>query len=223
MAIGNHGIGRTRHEASRSPVAVMPQRLGRRRSFSTMGMLLCAAMMMALLSGCFTQSIHPIYSDDTLVFDERLIGSFQGDGNAWTFSRDGGDAYEVVSVDEDGLVGEYEAHLAEINGALILDLFPKEWPDEASETMGSFMVRVHWFFRVDAMDDALTLVDMDAEWVEDHLEAFPETIGHAIVDDRVVLTAETGPLQAFIGAHVRNADAWAEPGDFERLPVSERR
>lgn len=187
-----------------------------------LGMLLPALGMMALLSGCLTQSIHPIYSDDTLVFDERLIGSFADDDGVWTFSRNGSDSYKAVHVDENGLVAEFEAHLAEINDALILDLYPTEWPDEASEMLGMFTVRVHWFFRVDAMDDALTLAAMDSDWVEDHLKAFPGTLAYTLVDDAVVLIAETERLQAFVGAHVRNADAWADPDDFERLPVTAR-
>jgi hypothetical protein len=204
----------------------MLHRRGQRLSFSTLVMLLSALGMMALLSGCWTKSIHPIYSDDTLVFDERLIGSFEDDEGIWTVSRDGSDAYSnsyrAVHVDEDGLVSEFEAHLAEINDALILDVFPEDWPDEASEMVGQFVVPVHWFFRVDAMDDVLILAAMDSEWLEDHLKAFPETIGHFFVDDVVVLTAETERLQAFVGAHVRNADAWSDPVEYERLPVSER-
>lgn len=187
-----------------------------------LGMLLSAVGMMALLSSCLTQSIHPIYSDDTLVFDERLIGSFEDDEGVWTFSRDGNDSYTAVHVDDNGLVGEFEVHLAEINGALILDVYPKEWPDEASEMLSNFLIRVHCFFRVDAIDDVLTIAAMDSDWVEDHLKAFPGTLAYTLVDDAVVLIAETERLQAFVGAHVRNADAWADPDDFERLPVTAR-
>ena len=132
-------------------------------------------------------------------------------------------SYKVVHVDEDGLVAEFEAHLAEINDALILDLYPTGGPDDVSDTLWIFLIRVHWFFRVDAMDDALTLAAMDSDWVEDHLKAFPEAIGYTIVDDAVVLTAETERLQAFVGAHVRNADAWSDPEDYERLPATERK
>ena len=180
-------------------------------------------MVMALLSGCLTKSLHPIYSDDTLVFDERLIGSFDDDeGGIWTLSRDGTDSYKAVHVDEDGLVAEFEAHLAEINDALILDFYPTGGFDEVSETLAHFLIPVHWFFRVDAMDDVLTLAAMDSEWVEDHLKAFPETIEYTLVEGVVVLTADTESLQAFVGAHVRNADAWSDPEDYERLPVTER-
>jgi len=222
MMIGNHGIGQTRHRAVRVQAVAMQHCRAKQLSFSTLVMLLWAMAMTALLSGCLTRSIHPIYSDDTLVFDERLIGSFEDDEGIWTFSRDGSDSYTAVHVDENGLVGEFEAHLAEINDALILDLYPKEWPNEASEMLGNFLIRVHWFFRVDAMDDALTLAAMDSDWLEDHLKAFPETIGYTVVDDTVVLTAETERLQAFVGAHVRNADAWSDPEDYERLPATER-
>ena len=78
--------------------------------------------VLLLLSGCIVQSLHPLYTDEDVIFDTRLIGQWSEEGSKeiWEFSRLDKKRYRcVVYVDEDEK-GMLEAHLLTISGKMFL-------------------------------------------------------------------------------------------------------
>jgi len=216
MNDGNSGVWRVDSGAGQMPESVARYSVGGL-------MLLCWVLFaLAMLSGCVTQSVHPIYSEDTLTFDERLIGTFQQEDGVWTFTQAGRQSYEAVFVDENGVSASFDVHLARINDTVFLDLHADEWPDDGSEMLEMTLLPLHWFFRVDEIGDSLKISAMNEEWLADYLTDFPELVEHTVVDDRVLLTDRTERLQAFISAQVHNAEAWEDAGEFRRLPETRR-
>jgi hypothetical protein len=68
-------------------------------------------------------------------------------------------------------------------------------------------------------EGTLRLASLEGDWLNKLLKADPAALNHARVkdeDDRLVLTASTKELQAFVLAHLTNAAAWAEPTELKR-------
>ena len=91
-------------------------------------------LLSLILGGCIplTLSLHPLYTDDTVVYDEKLIGKWMGGDEIWQFSKAGEKEYELrVLMSEKE--GRFEAHLLELEGNMYLDLYPDS--NESLENM----------------------------------------------------------------------------------------
>lgn len=170
---------------------------------------------LALLAGCITQSVHPLHSNDTLVLDERLVGSWTDDDAVWTFAADGSGGYRLEHRDGDGLIVA-EAHLVRLGETLFLDLQARELPAAASELYGALQLPLHTLFRVDELGETLETSVLNPRWLEQYLTANPDAVAHTVIDDRVVFTAGTRELQRFFRAHAADPDAWDQAIDMRR-------
>ena len=54
--------------------------------------------VLLLLSGCIVRSLHPLYTDENVIFDTRLIGQWSEEGSKeiWEFSQQGEQRYKDV-------------------------------------------------------------------------------------------------------------------------------
>jgi hypothetical protein len=178
-------------------------------------------MVAALASGCVTQSVHPLYDERTLVFDERLLGSWGDDDAVWSFTADGAGGYELLHSDPDGTIVA-EAHLVRIDGSTFLDIYAPDLLADGSELREVLVLPLHTIFRVDELDDRLVTSSLGWNWTEDYLEDNPAEIAHTLVDDRVVLTDGTRALQRFFAAHAEDSEAWEEAVVMQRQPSEVR-
>ena len=170
---------------------------------------------LTLMAAACVPSYHPIYSDDTLVFDERLVGAWkESEGSdTWTFEAAPAKAYELT-LTGGGSSSVFEAHLARLGDVLVLDLFPKARGSSQDFTNAHF-VKAHTFLRVELDDSKLGLRVIDGEWLGKRLEKRPAALAHVRRDENeVLLTASTAELQAFVR---KNADAGLFDEDAGRL------
>ena len=170
-------------------------------------------LLVLLLAGCLP-SLHPLYNEKTLIFREELIGKWmEDDGSFWQFRRGGEKEYKLRLFEEHEELGQFSAHLIEIEGLMFLDIFPD---GDALENMDDFyqihFLPVHTFLKVDRINPNLQLRMVDYEKMENMLENDPNILKHEILDDRIVLTASTEELQHFVIKHVETIFGDA-PGD----------
>ncbi len=156
-----------------------------------------------LLSGCLP-SLHQLYTNETLIFEEGLVGKWRTDGDdIWQFRKAEDKGYELRIYETQEACGRFEAHLVEIDGWMFLDLYPD---DEAISDLDDFyashLMPVHTFIKVNQILPTLQLQMMDPGKVEEMLEDDPNVIKHEIANDCIVLTATTEQLQAFLVAHI---------------------
>jgi hypothetical protein len=169
---------------------------------------------LALLAAC-VPTLQPIYTEKDLIFDPALVGVWRGehDDDTWEFTKAGEKGYLLTMTgDSEGPV-TFSAHLVKIQDATFLDLFPGGDLNckGASELT---WLKVHSFFLVREIGASLNLGYMDMDWLESYLTQHPEEIRHEKVDDRILLTASTEELQAFLHKHVATEGAFpknAEP------------
>jgi len=160
-------------------------------------------LLVLLLSGCLP-SLHQLYTDETLVFEEGLIGKWRTDeDDIWQFRKAREKEYELRIYDMEEELGRLEAHLVKIKDMMFLDLYPdSEYIKYLDDFYKLHFLPVHTFMKVDRIDPNLQLRMIDYDEVEDMLEDDPDALKHEIVNDRIVLTATTEQLQEFVIAHV---------------------
>lgn len=160
-------------------------------------------LLLVLLGGC-VPSLHPLYTDETLIFEEKLIGKWSEKGNdtIWEFRKAGENKYEVRVFDS-GSGGRFEGHLVNLEGELFLDLYPEEL-DMDDDFYKLHFVRAHTFLRVSQLDPNLQLAMMNPDIIEDE----PNVLKHERTDDSMVLTASTEELQKFMINHANDANAF---------------
>ncbi len=73
------------------------------------------------IPGCL-RSLHPLYTEKTLVFEQTLIGTWvDQDSSVWTFAQSGQKAYDLIYT-EKGSPGRFEARLVKLGKLTFLDL-----------------------------------------------------------------------------------------------------
>ena len=183
-----------------------------------------ALLSLAVIAGCIVPSLHSLYTEKDLVFNPALLGNWtDADGNLAQFTQTGAKAYKLVYVDKDGKTASYAAHLAQIRDALFLDLYPEEVAP--ANTNGGYQLHIlpmHSFWVVHQITPELKSSFMNPDWLKKYLADNPKEIAHEQVEtgtnkNRIVLTASTEELQAFLIAHLNTPGAFSPLATFRKL------
>ena len=183
------------------------------------GTALMALAVAALVTGCIP-SLHPLYTDQDLVFEPRLVGTWVGEDedDTWVFEKSGEKQYELTFT-EDGVPAKFEVHLVNLGGSLFMDFYPQELDIEAdtdNEFYWLHWIPAHTFARVSIEEDVLRMEMLDADWVDTSLAEGEVKIKHERVNDNIVLTASTKKLQPFMLECTEDEDAFADPTEMKR-------
>ena len=144
-------------------------------------LVIVVAMCMA---GCWTLSIHPLYTEKDLVFDPSLVGVWEDpndpDADTWIFTKAEGKSYRLVIRENKaseppkgkGEVflkgdhvsqGVFEVHLLKLGAFLFLDFFPEE-PENGNDFYIGHVIPAHSFARVSIEGHVLVLSFLDTGW-----------------------------------------------------------
>jgi len=167
-------------------------------------------LLAVLLGGCIpVMSLHPLYTEKDVVFEEKLLGTWVDDSNGtWEFKYpdESKKAYGLVFCDEEDKKGSFVAHLVKLENQLFLDVYPTQSPCGKLEDLNEakwfynafFFVPVHTFIKIDSIEPQLKMQLTDDERMEKLLEEDPNAVKHTSIEDRLILTASTKELQAFV-------------------------
>ena len=196
-----------------------------------------------LLGGCVpVLSLQPLFTRQTLAFDEQLLGTWVDDANdtdiSWQFARLEPAAVEKLPDELEGLSekvyrlnlrdkedrqGAFLAALVRLDGKLFLDIFVDKFPSgrEDIEEMdlfynAFFFVRTHTFIRVDAIGSQLKLRLTNDDEMQKLIEAEPNAVLSVSADDRIILAAPTPVLQAFVTKYADDERVFADEVILER-------
>ena len=160
-----------------------------------------------LAQGCLIVSIHPLYTENDVVFDEALLGSWGSDpseGESWVFEQAEGNAYRMTVNEEGKEPGHIEAHLVKLGEYLFLDLYPEE-PDGINEFFISHVIPAHSIWRATITADTLSLAGLNYDWITQEVEAGRLDVEHEKLEDLLVLTGEPRDLQILVLKHPHEA------------------
>ena len=184
-------------------------------------LLSVAALALVLLGGCVVESVYPYYTAKDAIFDAALNGTWTKrpsdpePGESWTFETMAEKAY-WLTINNTSETSRYEAHLFRLKQQAFLDLLITNRNDG--------MLPLHLILKVDQISPSFKFRLMSLDWLGKLLEKNPKAIKHIIVSEeagtndkkKIVLTAETPELQAFVLKYANNEDAFPDPTEFKR-------
>jgi len=167
-------------------------------------------LLAGLLGGCIpVMSLHPLFDEKNVVFDEKLLGTWVEDPNTtWEFSRaeEPKNAYKLIYTHqekEDKAKGLFIVRLVKLKDNLFLDACPAPWEQQdpnkiewAYNTL--FLIPGHTFIKINSIEPELKMLRTDDEKMREFLKADPNSVKHTVLEDKPVLTASTNELQAFV-------------------------
>ena len=169
-------------------------------------------LLAALLGGCVpVMSLHSLYTKENVVFEEKLLGAWVDDPNnpetTWEFNpiEEPKNAYKLFFSDDKGQKGSFVALLVKLQNKLFLDVYPDElpWePDDPNKVKwlfnSFFLIPAHTFIKIDSIEPQLKMRLTDDDKMAKLLKEDPNAVKHTSIEDRLILTASTKELQAFV-------------------------
>jgi len=170
----------------------------------------------AILGGCVpVMSLHPLYTEEDVLFEEKLLGTWVDDPNnpttTWEFKQpdESVKAYQLIYLDKEDKKGLFDVYLVKLESEFFLDLYPSQLPcgqiDDPEKVVWLynvfFLLPVHTFIRVDSVDPRLKMILTDDDDMKKLLDEDPNAVRHEVVegyDGKIMLTASTKELQAFV-------------------------
>ncbi len=180
-------------------------------------------LLAVLLGGCVL-SLHPLYTEKDLIFEEKLLGTWAKNDSkeTWQFKQVNGDKYyKMIYTDEKGKKGPFDAGLGKLNNMMFLNIFPQEPKLKANDFYKFHILRVHSFIKIEQIEPTLKMRIMNPEKMKEMLENDPNLIKYEIVQDRLVLTASTEELQKFMKAHANDEGLFGEPSELKRVEAKD--
>lgn len=167
-------------------------------------------LLAALLGGCVpVMSLHPLFTKENLIFEEKLLGTWVQDTNetTWEFScpNEPEKTYKLVFSDDEGKKGSFDVHLVKLDNRLFLDVYPNKFsckqqkPEDMEWFYNVFFgVGVHTFIKINSIEPQLKMQLTDDDKMKELFEEDPNAVEHTLVEDKPLLTASTKQLQAFV-------------------------
>jgi hypothetical protein len=167
------------------------------------------------LTAC-APSLHPFFTDEDIVFNEALLGSWINDsGETCLFTKSGDNNYGLLFMD--GGPTRFEARLIDLGGATFLDLYPKPLSKEI-DLYPANLVPAHTLARVTISKDSIAIAMMDGDWLKRLSDQNQLDLAHERINDGMIaLTAPTRELRAFALKHADSKEAFGEAEVFHRL------
>jgi hypothetical protein len=180
----------------RDAAGVMPQCTTAGAYTHAVRILALSAACTLLLSapGCIVVTLHPVYDDGTIEFDDGLVGTWKSDEDDTTVRIERGEwrSYRLtVQTPRDST--SLSAHLTRVGDQQLLDVMPVTGID-----LATLSIAVHGVFRVSRDGDALAVSPIDYEAAR---HALPGGLGiPAVMDGRqnVVITAGTPDVRRWL-------------------------
>jgi len=171
----------------------------------------------SFLAAC-VPSLNPFFTESDVYFDRSLLGtSAEGDEReSWTFRADGEKEYVLTYTDEHGKASVFQARLFKLDGKSFLDITPVKPTFRQDDFYGGHVLSLHTVYLITMSGKTAQMSYLDPSWLKQIIAINPKAIGHAVIDDEIVLTDSTKNLQAFLAANVDKASAFVKSTDLSR-------
>lgn len=181
------------------------------------------------LAGCLPLSVNPLYTgEDDIVFDEGLLGTWDagGDGGVWHFDADPDhpNHYLLTITDEDDRHALFRATVVQIGDRRFLDFEPMDVNPGPDMNMWFtiHLLPLRSFMRITESEQGYGIAPPDIDAVVELLQKDSSLVAHLwannqAADNRLVLTADSAALQAFVGEHLDDETYFTDPMPLERV------
>ena len=164
-------------------------------------------------SACLVSSLHPVYEDDSIAFDEMLLGAWENRESEIKVAVSRGEwrSYQIAFTDRFGTT-RFNAHLTTIGAARFLNVLPHEALEQPP-----FVVATNGFMQIDVQSSQVRVREPDYAAVLERTRSGKLGVDAAVdVKQNVLLTPSSAALRKWLGAALKDATLWAEWKTFTR-------
>jgi hypothetical protein len=198
-----------------------PAHAVRRRAVALLLRVVTVVAMATGASGCLVANLWPLYGDDSILFDEALLGTWENpeDQQTLRLERDEWRSY-AVSWSEGTVARTATAHLTGVGQERFLDLMP-----ETGEDRGALLLPVHVICRVRLEEGNLQLEVLDYTWLAAPARQSLFPPGGVVKGQReeLLLTLPTERLRRWVQRISAMPGAFLPPRVFVRTKPAEAR
>lgn len=164
-------------------------------------------------SGCLVASLHPIYDDESIVFDEALVGTWENRESevSAVLTRGEWRSYHVAYTDRFGTT-RFTAHLTTIGTAKFLNVRPEDGLERPA-----FLTATNGILQVTIDHDRLRVREPEYGVVLQRLNAGTLGVeGATDLKQNILLTAPSPKVRAWLRAGLADDTLWADWKTFTR-------
>ena len=175
--------------------------------------LAVALAALLVLPACIVRSVHSWLRDDSIIFEEDLVGGWtgaddQGGVVAMTFVRGSGNNYIVQYSDKDSH-GIFEGKLAKFGTDYFMDFKPKSEPQGVD---GMLLFPTHTVAQLEIGSGTLVVRTLNYDEVKSAAKMDRlRDIKYAWEGDDLLITSSSSELQHFLLGLSRDSNLYAPP------------
>lgn len=156
-------------------------------------------------TGCLVSSLHPVYEDDSIVFDEALIGEWENRESDITVvvSRSPWRSYEIAYTDRFGTT-LFTGHLTALGAAHFMNILPKEGLDKPP-----FIVATNGIVQIRIEPDRLHI--REPEYAVLLARSYDRKLGIDAATDmkqNLIITAPSSTLRKWLASALKDETLW---------------
>jgi hypothetical protein len=175
-----------------------------------------AILIGTTLAGCIPLSLHPLYTEEDLVYDAGLEGLWGEDNDHWLFEKADENEYKLTVTSGENPPVVFSAHLVQLKEYTFLDLQASE-VSGISDFSSLMLIPVHAIWQYKRDGDTFRLRTLDYDWMVERVDKKRFWIAHEEYEDWFIFTAEPKRLQRFFLNWVGDEDAYGDWEEIERL------
>lgn len=150
-----------------------------------------------IIQGC-VPSLHPLYSADTIVQDNRIEGIWKNKEETWTFKKNGKNNYiGIYEIKSEDTKDEFEVHIVKLGKDYYLDFSPSG-DFLKSDFYKMHLIPAHTFAKINLGNKTLQMQPFNPDWLEEQIKNRYIRIKHEVIDEDIIITAPTADLQKFV-------------------------
>jgi hypothetical protein len=154
-------------------------------------------LAVAGIVGCGVGSVAPVVTDNDIVDDSRLVGTWKGDKESAVFTSTGRGTFDLLYTDEAGKIGQFHARLGQLGSHRVVDIQPREASPETSDIYKNLSLRAHGLLVLDSLTDAVQFRLLEPDSIKALLKRNPQAVAHTLVEEGVLVTASSSETRRF--------------------------
>ena len=168
--------------------------------------VLTIALLTLSFVGCVS-SVNPLYTESDVIFNTDLLGDWSDGEMKLTFTRQGENAYILITSEEGGQAS-YRTHLVQLDNHTYLDIYPLDTL-ENSYLFEATHFPTHFVWKIEIRQEEILLSEMDGELGDSLIQDSRFDIPYVQSEDGwILVTASTEKLQKFFR---ENENLFIEP------------
>ncbi|MGB7068717.1 MAG: hypothetical protein WBD22_04430 [Pyrinomonadaceae bacterium] len=179
---------------------------------------IAAISVLFFLQASCVQSLNPLYTEQDLTFDDKLIGVW-GETDTletWDFSKSSKLEYKLVQTDENGRKGEFSARLVNVKGEMFLDIVPIKTGFIQSDFYKDNLVATHTFAHIKVMGPTVYVSLIESGWLNKTVASDSGAIRHVKIADETLITSGPKEIQNFLVENLKTKGAFSKPLELTR-------